>query len=99
MRLLLALLYVVLVAGILSAVGSPKAMAGSPYVSSPGPASTDVRAPVAPQPGTHAEARVYEQRETESPEVQEFAGGDVVIGVSVLVLVLIVVVLVLLLSD
>ena len=98
MRFLSTLLCGVLAAGILFVGGPSEALAGSRDVSTPQSASPDASTPVAAQPGTSAEALEYELRESRSPEVQEFAGGEVVIGVSVLVLVL-VVLLVILLVD
>ena len=96
MRFLSTLLSVVLAAGVLFAAGPSEALAGTRDVSTPCPASTEASPPVAAQPGTDAEAREYEQREAASPEVQEFSGGEVVIGVSVVVLILIVVLVILL---
>jgi hypothetical protein len=99
MRLFSTLLCGVLGAGMLFAGGSRMALAGSHEGPAPRSAPTDVRLPVATQAGTEAEAREYQQREQESTEVQEFAGGDVVIGVSLIVLVLIVLLLILILRD
>jgi len=42
----------------------------------PALAAPDAGGPVAAQPGTDEESREYRQREAESPEVQEFVGGD-----------------------
>jgi len=49
----------------------------------------------APLPGTAEEARDYERREAESPEVQEFVGGgwDFVIGLLVIAALVLVIIL------
>jgi hypothetical protein len=99
MRFLSALLGVVAVAAVLF-VGSPSvARADSPEAPAPCAVAADEGAPVVAQAGTDAEARAYEQREATSPDVQDFAGGDVVIGVSILALVVIVLIVVLLMHD
>jgi len=46
-------------------------------------------------PGTGAEAREYARREAASPEVQDFTGGEVIIGVSLGLVLLIVLLIVL----
>jgi hypothetical protein len=80
----------------LSRGGASSARADAPEVPDSCAAATDARLPVATLPGTPGEARDYERREAQSPQVQEFAGGDVVIGVSVFALVLIILIIVLL---
>ncbi len=110
MRFLSVLLGVVLGAGILFMGGSPVALADSgeaPVVGAepadqPLPATTQPEEPlpVSAQPGTGEEARDYERREAESPDVQEYAGGDVVIGVSAgVVFIALIILIVILLSE
>jgi hypothetical protein len=96
-----ALLAGALCAGLLLGGGAAPALADgreAPISRSAGP---DARAPAAAQPGTAAEAREYEKREAESPEVREFSGGEVVVGISfgVVLLAALIVVLVLLLQE
>ncbi|MCI0588148.1 MAG: hypothetical protein L0323_15060 [Planctomycetes bacterium] len=97
MRFLSMPLCVVLGAGILFTGGVSSALADSEEATAACPGA-DAPLPVAAQPGTHEEARAYEQREEQSPEVQEFAGGDVYVGVS-LGFILLVLIIVLLLRD
>ena len=90
----------VLCAAMLFSGACPRALAGSGRTADPVSSSEGVQAPAAPQSGTDAEAQAYEQREEQSPEVQEFAGGDVVVvGGGFILLVVLVVLIVLLLSD
>jgi len=56
-------------------------------------APAEAAPPVSALPGTDAESRDYEHREAESPQVQEFAGGEVIIGFFVLVLIIVLIVL------
>lgn len=90
-----------LCAGLLLAGGASPALSDSRGVPISRSAGADARAAVAPAPGTGAEASEYERREAESPEVQEFTGGEVTIGISfgVVLLVALIVVLVLLLQE
>jgi hypothetical protein len=58
--------------------------------------SRDVRRPApvaAPRAGTEEEADEYARRESESPEVQNFAGGEIVFLLVVVALVLLIIVL------
>jgi outer membrane murein-binding lipoprotein Lpp len=84
--------------GLLLLAGTPAALAGAPSGPVTMSAPADAPASVAPVAGTAVEAADYERREAASPEVQEFAGGAVYIGVG-LVFILIVVLIVLVLSD
>jgi hypothetical protein len=63
----------------------------------PAAANTGLNAPA--QPGNDAEARNYEQRQSESPEAQEFTGGHVIVlfgaGLVFLALVALIVILIL----
>lgn len=91
---------------VLTLVGVVAVLLASPVVASAesgsdraAPTATmDLGASPAAQPGTPQECLDYEARETASLEVREFAGGDVVVGVSLLAVVVIVL-LVILLSD
>jgi hypothetical protein len=78
MRLHWTLLGLVFGAALLVAGGPRAALADDAGNGAPAPIAVDAPAPVtAPvQPGTDVEARDYELREAESPEVQEFTGGD-----------------------
>ena len=96
MRFLSALVFGVLGAGVLFPCFASSARADAPAVSAICEVSAESTLPVAAQPGTREEARDYERREAQSPEVQEFAGGDVTIGVSVGVILLILLIVILL---
>lgn len=100
MKILTAVLGCVLGAGLLFMAGPAAARSDSPVSPVSLAAPAEVQSPVSTQPGTHAEAQEYERREAESPQVQDFAGGDVVIGVSVgLVVIILIVLIVILLVD
>ena len=99
MRFLALLLCGILGAGVASLGGSPRALADAPASRAPCSAAMDEPIPVAAQPGTDAEAQAYEQREAASPEVQDYAGGEVIIGVSVLFLLLVLVLVLVLLHN
>jgi hypothetical protein len=89
MRLPATVLTAVLGAGVLwMAGGAPAADASlpapvcAPALVAPAPAlaaPADAALSAPARPGTCAEAVVYEQRQADSPEAQEFAGGHVVI--------------------
>ena len=96
MRFTSALLCCVLCVGVLFAGGVSTVRADSGETRAAVGASADAPPAAAALPGSGDEARSYEQRETESPAVQDFKGGDVTIGVSVFVLVLVIVIIVLL---
>ena len=99
MKLLSPLTCAVLVAGLLFAGGASPALADGRMDPAPRSAPAEARAPVAKLAGTPVEAGEYGQREQESSEVQQFAGGEVIIGAGLVVLALIVVLIVLLLRD
>jgi len=101
LKLSSSLLAAVLCAGLLFTGAASPAFADGRGASIARTAEADARAPVAALPGSDAEAAAYERREAESPEVQDFTGGEVVIGVSlgVILLAALIVVIVLLLRD
>lgn len=92
MRLSATALSLVLVAGAFLGAGAQPCRADAPRVAD---VQTYTSAPLAeaPRPGTDDEERVYAQRESESPDAQEFTGGWVVEFLLVVVLVLLIVVL------
>lgn len=53
------------------------------------PTATAEQQPGAPLPGTLDEVRNYEQRQQQSPEVQDFAGGSIGVVAVILLLVII----------
>lgn len=58
-------------------------------------APADAASPLASLPGTVEEEREYAQREVQSPEVQEFEGGAIVIGFIALVVIVLLLILLL----
>jgi hypothetical protein len=98
MRFLALSFCAVLGAGLLFTGGASTALADSPAVPSTCMAAMDAPIPVATQPAIAGDAEAYELREAASPDVQDFAGGDVVIGVSV-GFIIVVLLIILILSD
>jgi hypothetical protein len=101
MKLLSTLMCAVLGAGLLFA-GMPRtALAGTGDGPAPRSAPAEMRPAAGIEPGTDAEIAAYGQRESESPEVQEFAGGDVTLGVTAgfVILVLIVLIVLIIVID
>lgn len=96
MRFLSTLLAGVLAAGILFLGAPSMAFANSGDVPSSSSAPVNEHKAVVAQPGTDVESQAYEMREQASAEVQDFAGGDVVIGVSLGLLIIIVLIIILL---
>ncbi len=92
-----------LVTLVLTIIGTAAVLMASPVVASAESGSDaavptavmDAGSPEAAQPGNLLESEEYARREAASPEVQEFAGGDVVVGVSVLVVVVVVLLIIL----
>lgn len=76
MRFLPLLPGLVLGAALLLAGGPRAARADDPERGAPAPIAVDAAAPAPAQPVTDAEATDYAQREAESPELQEYTGGD-----------------------
>jgi hypothetical protein len=100
MKLSSLLLGGVLCAGILFSGDCPTAMADAGGAAESRSATAETSLPLAPQAGTDAESLSYAQREEQSPEVQEFKGGEgIVIGGGLILLVLLVVLIVVLLRD
>jgi len=100
-KLLSTLMCAVLGAGILFAGMPSTALAGIGDGPAPRSAPAESRPVAGIEPGTDAEAAMYEQREAESPEVKEFAGGDVTLGVTAgfVILVLIVLIVLIIIID
>jgi hypothetical protein len=76
----------------------PVSIQAVPAPAFPAPASADQGLNAPAQPGNDAEARNYAQRQAESPEAQEFAGGHVIVffgGLIFLALVALIVILIL----
>ena len=65
----------ILTVGTLLGAGMTEVRADPPGGGEPLAAAPDPEDRPAPRPGTDEEAREYERRESESPEVQEFVGG------------------------
>jgi len=100
MKLSSLLLGGLLCAGILFSGDCPTAMADAGRSAESRSVTAESSLPLAPQAGTDAEVLAYAQREEQSPEVQEFKGGDgVTIGGGVILLVLLIVLIIVLLGD
>ena len=99
MRMWTVLTGLVLGAAALLFVPPAAAWADAPNSGDRSSIAEEAYAPLAALPGTPLETRDYEQREARSPEVQDFKGGDVVVGVGVVTLLLIVLIVYLLVRE
>jgi len=100
MRIASMLLGGALCAGLLFSGACPTARADSGRDAIVRSAPEERAAPAVAQPGTGAEDAAYGQREEQSPQVQDFAGGEVVIiGGGIILLVVVIILLFVLLSN
>jgi hypothetical protein len=83
-----------LAAGLLVAADVTPCRADTPIVVVSSAASPAPDTALAPRPGTDEEERAYARREAESPDAQEFAGGQVIELLLLVVIVLVIILLV-----